>query len=108
MELRAAKPANEVTTDFDGQIPRDQGLKPPNQDPSASACEPYRESIEQGLSRGRNAMVIWQNLVSEYRFGSGYQTVKRFVRKLRGSQLPQAAAIEISLLDWTRNGGTVK
>ena len=27
-------------------------------------CEPYREQIELGLSRGRNAMAIWQELVS--------------------------------------------
>ncbi len=29
---------------------------------SASACEPYRELIEHGVTRGRNAMAIWQEL----------------------------------------------
>ena len=57
-----------------------QGLQSASQGPSASACEPYREAIELGLSRGRNAMVIWQDLVSDYGFASGYQTVKRFVK----------------------------
>jgi hypothetical protein len=31
-----------------------------------------------GLSRGRNARAIWQDLVSEYGFGSSYQSVQRF------------------------------
>ena len=75
-----AKPANEVTTDFGGQPPGNHGLQSVGQDPSASACEPYREAVELGLSRGRNAMVIWQDLVSDYGFASGYQTVKRFVK----------------------------
>jgi hypothetical protein len=49
--------------------------------------------IEQGLGRGRNAMAIWQDLVSDHGFPHGYQTVKRFVRKLRGSESPQAVGI---------------
>jgi hypothetical protein len=36
--------------------------------PRASACEPYREAIKLGLSRGRNARAIWQDLVSENGF----------------------------------------
>src|ERR1700681_2190553 len=88
-----AKPANEVTTDFCGPIPENQGPKPPKRGPPASACEPYREAIELGLNRGRNAMAIWQDLVSTCGFSSGYQAVKRFVRKLRGTQQPQAAAV---------------
>jgi len=84
-----AKPANEVTTDFG------QPFSPPAVHPNrlASACEPYRELIEQGLGRGRNAIAIWQDLVSDHAFPSGYETVKRFVRKLRGAQLPQAVGI---------------
>ena len=38
---------------------------------SVSNCEPYREVIELGLNRGRNAMAIWQNLVSEHGFEPG-------------------------------------
>jgi transposase len=63
---------------------------PPSRSPSASACEPYRELIELALARGRNAMAIWQDLVSETGFTSGYQSVRRFVGKLRGVQIPQA------------------
>ena len=60
---------------------------------SASNCEPYREIIEVELSRGRNAMAIWQDLVSDYGFQSGYQSVRRFAYKLRGAQTPQARAV---------------
>src|SRR5208282_788169 len=60
---------------------------------AASACEPYREIIELGLSRDRNAMAIWQDLVSDYGFQGGYQSVRRFAYKLRGAQVPQARAV---------------
>ena len=88
-----AKPAKEVTTDFFAAFSRKQGVPNDHSPPSASVCEPYREWIEQGLDRGRNAMAMWQDLVSEHGFRGGYQTVKRFVRKLRGPQRPEAAGI---------------
>ena len=55
-----AKPANEVITDSGAEstvitVPDPQ----PGRSPSASACEPYQELIELGLSRGRNAKAIW-------------------------------------------------
>jgi hypothetical protein len=60
---------------------------------SASACELYRETIELGLSQGRNAMGIWQDLVDSYGFADGYQSVKRFVRRLRGMRSSEARVI---------------
>jgi transposase len=87
-----AKPAIEVTTDSDESAPGSSGL-PNRPKPSPSASEPYRELIELGLSRGRNAMAIWQDLVSDHGFAGGYETVKRFVRKLRGPQRPEAVGI---------------
>ncbi len=88
-----AKPANEVTPDL--AAPFSENHRPPGDasPSSASACEPYRELIEQGLARGRNAKAIWQDLVSDQSFTGSYQTVKRFVRKLRGSEVPQATGI---------------
>ena len=55
----------------------------PGRAPSASACEPFREVIEEALSRGRNAMAIWQDLVDDHGFPARYVSVKRFVVKLR-------------------------
>jgi transposase len=89
----AAKPANQVTTD-PGGAPAEKPQAPPTGPcPSVSTCEPYRESIELWLSRGRNATAIWQDLVDQHGYSGGYQTVKRFVRKLRGAHSPQAVGI---------------
>ena len=90
------KPANEVITDFIRQIPEKQPIPLPKSNPSASACEPYRDTVKLGLSRGRNAMAIWQDMVTDYGFSGGYQTVQRFVRKLHGSQGPEAAGIIVT------------
>src|SRR5580698_10581928 len=65
----------------------------PSRRPSASACEPYGEAIEVGLSRGRNAKAIWQDLVDGHGFTGAYQSVKRFIRKFRGTQSPEARVV---------------
>jgi transposase len=102
-----AKPANQVITDSEVISDRKQ-LQPDEvgvrwepatsaqHSPRASACTVYREAIEVGLSRGRNAMAIWQDLVDEYGFASSYQSVQRFVRKLRGAQKPEARAVIVT------------
>ena len=64
--------------------------------PGPSACEPYREAIDLGINRGRNARAIWQDLVSEYGFASSYQSVPRFVRKRRGVQTPEARVVIVT------------
>lgn len=65
--------------------------------PSASACEPYRELIVEGIRRGRNAMAIWQDLVDGHGFDGRYASVRRFVRRfvraLRGAAVREPAAI---------------
>jgi len=90
--LREAKPAT-VTPDLAAPFSENQGSSGDTAPSSASTCEPYRELIDQGLCRGRNGKAIWQDLVSDHGFAGSYQTVKRFVRKIRGSQLPQAVGI---------------
>jgi hypothetical protein len=71
-----------VITDSGGEL--GGGATPrPGRSPSFSACEPYRETIEVGLSKGRNAMAIWQDLVDSCGFAAGYQSVRRFARKVR-------------------------
>ena len=95
-EPGAAKPANEVITDFGAELTACATAVPepqPGRSPSASACAPYREVIEVGLSRGRNAMAIWQDLVDTCGFAASYQSVRRFVRQLHPRLSPEACAI---------------
>jgi transposase len=84
-----AKPAIGVTTDF-GVAFAEQTAAAPT---SASACAVHRDAIELGLSRGRNAMAIWQDLVDTRGFTGGYQSVERFVRKLVGGSPKEACAV---------------
>jgi hypothetical protein len=99
-----AKPAKEVSTDSvpvrtphataaPGSLEGPAPSPPPGRAPTASACEPYRELIEQGLARGRNAMAIYQDLVSDHGFSAKYASVRRFVCRLRTTQPPTAHAV---------------
>lgn len=54
-----------------------------------SPCEPLREVILAKLEQGLTAQRIWQDLKGEHHFTDGYQSVQRFVRRLRcGRELP--------------------
>ena len=77
------KAAIEVFTDS-GPPPR------PARSPAASACEPYRELLETGVTQGRDAMSMWQDLVDDHGFEHSYQSVRRFVVKLRGESVLEA------------------
>ena len=88
-----SKPAIEVATDFIRPFSEKPVIQLPVSNTSASVCEPFRETIELGLSRGRNAMAIWQDMVTDHGFSGAYNTVKRFVRTLRGSEQPKAVGI---------------
>jgi transposase len=50
---------------------------------TASACAPHREFIEAQLRLKRNATAIYQDLVDQFAFAGAYNSVKRFVGKLR-------------------------
>jgi transposase len=80
---RPAKAALETSTDPAAWPPV------PGRSPQASACEPYREWIERAVAQGRNGRVIWQDLVDDHGFASGYASVQRFVKKLRATQRPE-------------------
>jgi transposase len=84
-----SKPAIGVTTGF----LKGEAASGPAAKPSVSACEPYRELIGLAIERGRNAMGIFQDLVDGHGFAGGYQSVKRFVRALRGASSPEARVI---------------
>jgi transposase len=59
---------------------------------SQSACEPYRHIIEAAVTKGLSAQRIWQDLKDDYHFSHGYDSVKRFVRRLRRCR-PEVAAV---------------
>jgi transposase len=84
-----SKPANEVTPDSGPS-------RAPGRSPGASACEPYLDFIEISLSKGRNAKAIYQDLADDHGFCGSYQSVKRFVGKLRGRPTAQACAIIVT------------
>jgi transposase len=108
-DFGAGKPASAASPDFHPQSSTTDSISKTNPAKPAtpvtagsghsstpSASELYRELIELALARGRNAMAIWQDLVSQYGFASGYQSVKRFVRKLRGAQTPEAHPVIVT------------
>jgi transposase len=54
-----------------------------------SRCHPWRENIVQGLEQGLTARRIWQDLAADHGFVGDYQSVQRFVRRLKSrSPLP--------------------
>ena len=83
----AAKPANEVEVTTDPA---------PSRSPSASACLPFHELIEAALAKSRNATAIWKDLVDQSSFTGAYESVKRYVRKLRGARPPEPRAVIIT------------
>lgn len=68
-------------------------LERPSSSRQGSRCEAHREFIELSLLKGRNAMVIWQDLVDDHEFDAGYASVMRFVRKLRPTSPREFAVI---------------
>lgn len=80
-----------VATGCEEQIPPPW---PPARTPVASAvstslCEPHREFIESQLRLKRNAVAIFQDLADQHAFAGQYNSVKRFVARLRLSEPEQ-------------------
>jgi transposase len=48
-----------------------------------SDCEPFRQQIEEGLEKGLGADRIWRELKAEHGFSHSYESVKRYVRRLK-------------------------
>lgn len=81
-----SKPANSITGSAGGAA--EWGRPKPAISMAGSSgrqsqCEPYRKVIEAYLEQGLTAQRIWQDLQTEHGFTDGYQSVQRFVRKLR-------------------------
>jgi transposase len=98
-QLTSSKPASEVSTD-PATLP--SGITGPltwpagGRAPAASACAPYRELIEVGLTRGRDAMAIWRDLVDDHGFPARYASVRRFVVKLQGERTADAHPVIVT------------
>lgn len=60
----------------------------------ASICEPHREFIEAQVRLRRNATAIYQDLVDQHGFGGAYNSVKRFVNRLRHKEPEQFDRLE--------------
>ena len=58
-------------------------------------CSPYLALIEAKLETGLSAQRIYQDLVAEVGFSGSYQSVKRFLRRLRGAALGCVRRIEV-------------
>jgi transposase len=59
-----------------------------------SACEPHRKWIEEQVRLGRNATAIYQDLVERFSFEHKYNSVKRFIRKLKRKDPKQFDRLE--------------
>jgi transposase len=79
-ELKAVL-EGEPEADADGQGASIGGSEAGRQ----SHCEPYREIIESKLEAQLHGKRIWQDLVDDHGFAHSYQSVKRFVAKLKQS-----------------------
>lgn len=90
-QAEVSKPALAVFTDSGGAKAATTPAANTNKALTLSSCEPYREFIQQSLARGRNAMAIWQDLVTDDGFGHSYQCVRRFVNKLYPPEWQPAA-----------------
>jgi len=81
--LPDSKAASVVPTDLERQPKKPKSS-------NVSCAEPYREAIESALDLGRNATSIWQDLVTVHGFEGSYDSIKRFVRKLKAQPSKQA------------------
>jgi transposase len=61
---------------------------------SESACEPFRIWIVDQVKLGRNAVAIYQDLVERNSFTNAYNSVKRFVSKLKQTEPEQFDRLE--------------
>jgi transposase len=96
-QAEVSKPAIEVFTDSGGAKAATMPSANTNKALTLSSCEPYREFIQQSLARGRNAMAIWQDLMTDSGFAHSYQSVRRFVNKLYPPELqPPARAVIVT------------
>jgi transposase len=76
-----------VATGSGADAPENPPPRPPAPDATGtSACEPHRPWIESQVQLGRNAVSIYQDLIEGHEFQHRYNSVKRFVAKLKARE----------------------
>ncbi len=76
-----------VATGSEASAPENPPPRPPAPDAAGtSACEPHRPWIESQVQLGRNAVSIYQDLIEGHAFQHRYNSVKRFVSKLKARE----------------------
>jgi transposase len=90
-----------VATGAEAAAPAAGAQIPPPRPPvpalsSTSACEPWREFIEAQARLKRNAMAVYQDLVDHHGFGHRYNSVKRFMARLRQRDPEQFDRLEFA------------
>jgi transposase len=64
---------------IEGEVPNEHSAVTTK---SRSSCEVHRPFIEAEVSKGRNGMAIFQDLVEQHGYEGSYDAVKRFVRSI--------------------------
>jgi hypothetical protein len=59
-----------------------------------SLCEPFRAVVEAKLEAGLSAQCVYQDLLSKHGFKDSYESVKRYVRKLKAKDPARVWRIE--------------
>jgi hypothetical protein len=86
---------NKVPTDgvVHFEVPTDPRL-PDKKNISKSKAALYHDEIERKLQNGQHAVSIYQDLVSEAQYSGSYDSIKRYVRKLKNKAPDLYARIE--------------
>lgn len=85
-ELTAPKPAISTAGSGPPGEPPSEPIPPPSPG-RRSECEPFRNLIVEGIEKGQSAEVIWRDLKLGHGFEHSYESVKRFVRKLKAGSV---------------------
>jgi transposase len=81
----ASEPAN-VPAGANGSGEAKPAIPPAGSAGRVSQCQSFREIVEPKLRQGLTAQRIWQDLRTEQGYVGSYDSVKRFVRRLTGSE----------------------
>ena len=97
---KPAKPAHRVG--------HSKPANPPTGSGPSSTCEPFREAILTKLEQGLSYQRIWQDLQADYGFAGGYDSVKRFARRVRRCSSLPFRRMCIPFVRWPRVSTSIR